>query len=167
MRRAIVYSLMLALILGALTAMACGGKKEQAPSGEATEEAAGTTEETGGSKEVTAKSGRGWSDIPEYKGASKSRQEGEVSLPAAARGEYERAETRWYETDDSWEQVHEYYLERMPREGWTKMMAMKYPEGSGISVWRKDDGDRGCVVTTAVRRDGMTHVGLVLNEGKK
>jgi hypothetical protein len=160
MRSLIVLCLVLALLIGSLAVMACGGKKEETTSGAA-------VEETSQPEEAAAQGGRGWGDVPEYRGASISQKEGQMTVPAAARGEYQRAEHRWYETDDSWEQVHEYYLKEMPRKGWMKLFAMKYPEGSGISVWRKDDGDRGCVVSTGVSRDGVTHIGLLLNEGKK
>jgi hypothetical protein len=159
MRKPIVLCLVLALIVG-LALMACGEKKEQTTSGKA-------VEETGKTKEDAKRSGYGWSDVPEYKGATKSEQEGQMTIPAAAQGEYEKVDRRWYETDDSPEQVHEYYLDQMPKKGWHKLFAMKYPEGSAVSTWVKDDGDRGCVISTGKMRDGKTHIGHLLNEGKK
>jgi len=159
-RRSIVCFLVLALIVSGLTVMACGGKKEQTSSGEAIEEA-------GETKETAGKSGRGWNDVPEYKGAETLDEEVPMSVPPAARGDYERTEHRQYQTDDTPDQVHEYYLEQMPKKGWHKLFAMKYPEGSAVSGWVKSDEDRGCVISTGTMRNEKTYIGQLLNEGKK
>jgi hypothetical protein len=90
-----------------------------------------------------------------------------MSVPAAAQGDYERTEHRQYQTDDTPEQVHEYYLEQMPKKGWHKLFAMKYPEGSAVSGWVKSDEGRGCVISTGKLRIEKTYIGHLLNEGKK
>jgi len=158
-KKTTVYCLILALVFSGLTVMACGGKKEQTTTGE-------TAEETG-RPEKNADRGGGWSDVPEYKGADTLDEEVPMSVPAAAQGDYERTEHRHYQTDDAPEQVHQYYLEQMPRKGWHKLFAMKYPEGSAVSGWVKSDEGRGCVISAGTLRDGKTYIGQLLNEGKK
>jgi hypothetical protein len=160
MRKSMACFLVLTLVLSSLMMAACGGKKEQTSSGE-------VTEETGKPEKKADRGGGGWSDVPEYKGAAKSEVEVPMNVPAAARGEYERSQSRQYQTIDTPQQVHEYYLEQMPKKGWHKLFAMKYPEGSAVSAWVKGDEGRGCVVSTGTLRDGKTYIGHLLNEGKK
>jgi len=166
-RRSIVCVLVLILIVSGLALVACGGNKEQAPSGEAAGQAGKTVAETEREGKTSGKSGRGWGDVPEYKGAVPVEGEVPMSVPAAAQGDYERTERRQYQTDDTPEQVHEYYLKQMPGKGWHKLFAMKYPEGSTVSAWVKGDEGRGCVISAGTLRDGKTYIGLLLNEGKK
>jgi len=160
MRKSMTCFLVLSMVLSSLMVAACGGKKEQTSSGKATEEA-------GKPAQKVDKGGHGWSDVPEYKGAAKTEAEVPMNVPAAARGEYERSESRQYTTTDTPLQVHEYYLEQMSGKGWHKLFAMKYPEGSAVSAWVKGDGGRGCVISTGKLRDGKTYIGHLLNEGKK
>jgi hypothetical protein len=158
MKKAMACCIILAMIVSGLTMIGCGGKKEQAATGE-------TAGETGRPEKKAEQGGRGWSDVPEYRGAQTLAEEVPMSVPAAAQGDYERTEHRQYQTDDTPEQVHEYYLQQMPRKGWHKLFAMKYPEGSAVSAWIKSD--RGCVVSTGTLKDGKTYIGQLLNEGKK
>ena len=167
MRRTIVCFVILTLIVSGLIMMACGGKKEPAPSGESAQEAGKAMEQAGHSREMDQKGARGWGDVPEYKGARPLEGEVPMSVPAAAQGDYERTEHRQYQTDDTPEQVHEYYLKQMPGKGWHKLFAMKYPEGSTVSAWVKGDEGRGCVISAGTLRDGNTYIGHLLNEGKK
>jgi len=161
MKKLIALVLGMMLVLGCLGLIGCGGGKKE-------EAGTGTTAEVEKDKEEKSRGGgKGWKDVAMYKGAEKSQQEVKMNIPAAAQGEYESTERRSYETQDEPEKVHEYYLEQMSKKGWHKLFAMKYPEGSAVSAWIKDDGARSCVVSTGKLKDGMTFIGLMLNEGKK
>jgi hypothetical protein len=166
MRKLIAFALMTILVLSCLSFVSCGGGKKE----EATEQ--GTQETTladvsDQQEEKKAQTGGGWKDIPEYKGADEVQASAEMNIPGARKDEYEKAEHKAWETSDAPEKVYAYYLKEMPPRGWEKIMNMKYPEGSTISVWQQDDGEKGCVVSSGKQRDGKTHIGIMRFEGRK
>ena len=161
MRKLIALALVMMLVLGCLGLIGCGGGKKEEAGTET------TAEVEQDKQEKSQGGGKGWKAVAMYQGAQESQQEVKMTIPAAAKGEYESTERRWFETQDEPEKVHEFYLEQMPKNGWDKLFAMKYPEGSAVSAWIKNDGDKSCVVSTAKLQDGVTHIGLMLNEGKK
>ena len=141
----------MSMALVCLSVTACGKKAE--------------TEDTGGSSAPAEKSGSGY-DIPVYPGAEKvEKRDDERTSPMFQAEQYNDVEFRAYLTDDAADTVADFYKERMPENGWVRLVFQKWPEGSYTTAWV--GGENGALINIAVTNDGQTYIGMVIGEGKE
>jgi len=127
--------------------MACGGGDDGDDEGNGEEKTSKTSKPT---TEKTVKptkelpSGSGgftWDDIPIYPGADKM-DKATLSFSGGEDRNFEKIEWRYYTTDDDPEDVHSFYLDKMPDHEWDKVMDMTAGQVM-YSMWQKNDGDTG------------------------
>ena len=108
----------------------------------------GQQEEEEEEEESTPSGGGGltWSDIPIYSGA-KQVQKGTWAIPAE-QGEWSKVEWRYYESDDSADDVASFYKSQMPSEGWHETMWME-AEGVAWAYYSKNGEEDGAMFWVA------------------
>jgi hypothetical protein len=146
LKKAVVLTLALVLVLGSVGLVGCGGGGGGSEGGD------------GG-----ASGGLSWSDMPVYSGANQVAK-GSWSLPASE-GDWATAEWRYYETTDSVEGVVAYYKSQMTGNGWQGQSWMdiempqkmswgfytKNSEQDGAMVWVYRDNEEGKTVIALMR----------------
>ena len=105
MKKGIPLLLVMILVLGSISFVACGGKEN------------GTTQEPAQTPSPTqtipsSAGGLTWNDMPIYSGASQI-QKGSWAIPPAE-GDYSKFEWRYYETKDSFDDIAAFYKSQMP-----------------------------------------------------
>lgn len=83
-----------------------------------------------------------WGDIPLYPGA-KQAQKGSWEIPPE-QGEWAEVEWRYYETDDSADDVAAFYQSQMPNQGWEEILWME-AEGIAWGYYSKNDEKDGAM----------------------
>jgi len=159
----VLFLIVTALVAGAAL-VACGGGDDKdgkdTPVAQETKEGSSGGEETPAAKATKEEGGGGGGslgDIPVYPGATKITS-GEWSgsdapIPAIGGGEnpsdYGTVKYGMYETDDSPDDVFNWYKDKMS--GWKEEWIMSSSgEGAGsIGVWSKDDGKTAGWVTVS------------------
>lgn len=158
-RKLIYFLLVLALALGSVGLAACGGGDEEGDgnglNGDGLNGDGGVTEEPTSGGELCE-------DVPVYPGADDVEK---VDWSWSGRGAAGFGQVRWhyYSTDDSVENVMDYYKNKMPDEGWEKATEISTDEYAML-VWTKDDGDTGAGIG-AGWEDGKTYVGVWCGQG--
>jgi len=156
MRKLTTLALVMALVLSGLALAACDGKGEEG--------SASSSEETTAKK--PDKGGSAFDDIPIYPGAKKvQKAEGTPAKGMFDSREYANVEHRAYETGDSPDKVADFYKKQMPKNGWTKLVFQKYPEGSYMGAWVKGGKGTGAQISISDRK-GSTYIGIIRGEGE-
>jgi hypothetical protein len=171
----VLFLIVMALVAGAAL-VACGGGGDKDKGDKTTPAAQETKEGNGGEDTPAAKAtkedggggGGSLGDIPVYPGATKVTS-GEWSgadapIPAIGGGEnpsdYGTVKYGMYETDDSPDDVFNWYKDKMS--GWKEEWIMSSSgEGAGsIGVWSKDDGKTAGWVTVS-EENGTTSLTIM------
>ena len=164
MKKVLVLFLIVTALVAGAALVACGGGDDKdgkdTPVAQETKEGSSGGEETPAAKATKEEGGGGGGslgDIPVYPGATKITS-GEWSgsdapIPAIGGGEnpsdYGTVKYGMYETDDSPDDVFNWYKDKMS--GWKEEWIMSSSgEGAGsIGVWSKDDGKTAGWVTVS------------------
>lgn len=150
---------------GALAA--CGGDDDEGQeSGQTATKATGTAKPTA-TKGASAGEGKlNWDDIPVYPKASKV-EKASLSFSGGEERKFERLEWRYYTTNDDPGDVHRFYLDKMPDNGWEKIMDITAGEVT-YSLWQKDDGNTGAWIGTGkTEGEGKTMIWMWKGQGLK
>ena len=141
MKKAALITFGLIVALSCIGLVACGG--DNGNGAEPTDTATPTTTPTATTTPTTTpSSGLTWEDIPLYSGASQV-QKGSWALPAE-QGEWSKVEWRYYETNDSTDDVASFYKSNMPGKGWDEMMWME-AEGIAWAYYTKNSEKDGAM----------------------
>ena len=149
-----------------LLAAACGGEEPPAETGNAAAPPAAPAAEQPPEAEAVAGSGEVWADVPAYPGASEVEERDAQQPVSGQMRRYRALQSRIYETDAEVEAVHQFYLDRMPDNGWMRVMATTYDRPpSAMSAWAKEGGVVGANVSVGEdERSGKTYITLMRGE---
>lgn len=139
-RKWVSWILIMALVISFGTLAACGGGDGDGKTASPTK-ATGTAKTTATKGTSTGGSGFTWDDIPIYPKASKV-DKASFSFSGGEERNFERLEWRYYTTKDAPKDVHSFYLDKMPDNGWEKVIEMTAGQVT-YSMWQKDDGNIG------------------------
>ena len=79
--------------------------------------------------------------------------------------ECNKCEQRYYITNDAPEKVCDFYKAGMPVQGWNKFVYQKYPEGSCMGTWVKENWKTRAVISIGkTRSDKKTFIGILKGE---
>jgi hypothetical protein len=138
------------------TSAPASGQEEEQEQEQEPVESGGSEQEPGDSGGVDLK------DVPVYPGATVVEQEPDFNPPGAM--QYEVVDRIIYEVDGA-EAAHEFYLDRMPAEGWEKLMAMQFPEGSAISGWLSGNREDAVMVSVGEGPEGKVYLTIMQVRG--
>lgn len=124
-------------------------------------EAGGSTSGLAPKEESFTPEGSSWNDIPVYPGA-----EDEGPKPCSGKwAKCEKCEHRTYITTECPEKACDFYKMEMPGNGWNKLVFQKYPEGSCLGSWIKQDSEVRVFLNIGKRRgDKKTYIGITRGE---
>jgi len=185
LKRSMLYVLIALMLAFGAALVACGGggdkaDKEQAqPTVEQQQDGQDQQEDTPAAKETPKKketpksssggdSGRSLGDVPIYPGAKEitsgewSGSEGGIPGIGSAvdTADYQNIEFAMYETDDSPEDVFDWYKDKMS--DWDEEGSFSGGSGSdygAYALWTKDGGKTGAWITVG-ESDGTTNLGV-------
>jgi hypothetical protein len=155
----------LAFVVGILVVFtACGGKAAPGPpapeAGQPPAAEMNQPVETSGGDDF-------WADIPTYPDSSPAQQTTSQVPVSGQMGEFRTLNFRYYETGADVGTVADFYLDKMPDNGWTKVVAMDFNRPtSAMSSWVKRDGDVAASVSVGRdNRSGKTYISVMRGEG--
>ena len=168
MRKVMSLVLVLIMVLGCISLVACGGEEKGVTTPEDSEE---ETSEAEASEEETSEAeaseeeagtpsggdGLTWKDMPVYSGAGQIAR-GAWAIPPAE-GDWSKVEWRYYEINDTPGKIAAFYKSQMPENGWQEMMWMDAGEMSW-GFYQKNDEQDGAMVWVAVD-DGNSVIALM------
>ena len=132
MKKVISLALALILLLSLAGLVACNG-------GDTADNGATPADENGA---PSGSAGLTWNDMPLYSGANQV-QKGNWAIPADEEG-WAEVEWRYYETDDSADEVAAFYKSQMTAKGWEEMLWMD-AEGVAWAYYSKNDEKDGAM----------------------
>ena len=100
--------------------------------------------------------GLSWDDIPIYRGLQNVQQASYSTPPA--QGDYAKFEWRYYESNDSVENIAAFYKKEMPARGWTEAGWMEVPQMNYGMFNKNDEKDAAMVMVSS--QEGKTIVAL-------
>ncbi len=162
MKKIIALMLVLVLALSCVSIVACGGGDDE------TQEATGGGQQTQGGDEDTPGDGGGSTsgevckDIPIYPNADEV-ENAQWSFGGNQAGEYAQVEYHFFSTNDSKDDVIDFYEEEMEDAGWENQMNMNMDDWA-MTVWAKSGGDIGAGISAGTE-DGKTQVVIWCGEG--
>jgi hypothetical protein len=153
----------LALAIVAMVAVgACGGNGDSEETTTTTTQSTQTSTETTSQEPTTTQSsGNGgggftWNDVPVYGGADQI-QEFNMSF-SPDEGEYSKFEWRYYEVNDSVDDIVDFYKDKMPDNGWDETMWMDMMEIAYGMYMKNNENDAAMVWIAS--EEGKTLLGL-------
>ena len=157
MKRALSLVLVMLIVLGCVSLVACGGEENGVSTPQDSEAENG---EAKSEEEVsTLSSGDGliWKDMPIYSGA-KTIAKGAWAIPAAEE-DWSKVEWRYYETNDTLSEVAKFYKSQMPDSGWQETMWMDAGEMSWAFYQKNNEQDGAMIWVNA--NNGNTVIALM------
>jgi hypothetical protein len=161
MKKFVSLMLVLALLLSSVGLVACGsnGDEKDVAEGNGQPTPADTSPGESASGDLP------WDDIPVYPGSSL-----ETSGPGPVQWqECKACQNLTYVTEDSPEDVCDFYKDKMSAQGWDKLLFQAYPEGACTGTWMTDMGDTsGPRVLMSIGKrasDKKTFASIILGTG--